>query len=150
MTNRVTDIPGLAHLWVLDNLYLAGQPQMEETWTELAKRGVKKVINTRSEGEADFTSDMAKAKELGMEYVQIPVMGASGLDAEACEAISNAINEGETTMIHCGTANRVGGWLMTHLAGKQGMEFEKAIEVASNNGLSNPGFIEQAEAIVKG
>lgn len=149
MTNRVTDIPGLMHLWVLDNLYLAGQPQMPETWEELKNRGVTKIINIRGEGEDDFSSDEAKVKDLGMSYQQIPVMGPNGLEADACRKITEAVGEGEKVVIHCGTANRVGGWLMTYLTDK-GMDFEKAVEIASQNGLSNPGFIEQAEDIVKG
>lgn len=147
MSNRVTDIPGLMHLWVWDKLYLAGQPQLPESWEHLKAQGVTKVINIRSEGEADFDGDREKAESLEMDYVHIPVLGAAGLDGDACRKISAEIKKETSTLIHCGTANRVAGWLITYLV-DSGMEFEQAVKIASENGLSNPGFIQQAEDIL--
>ena len=59
MSNRVTDIPNLVHCWKFNNLYLAGQPG-EGAFKELSERGVKKIINIRSNGEADFSKDKEK------------------------------------------------------------------------------------------
>ena len=62
--------------------------------------------------------------------------------------LSSMVNDTEIPFIHCGTANRVGAWLIVHLVKEKGMDFEAAVEVASNNGLTNPAFIEQAEDIL--
>ena len=146
-TKRITDIPGLMHLWKVDNLYLAGQPN-DDSWEHIKELGIKKIINLRGEGEQDFSNEKAMVVELGMEYSQLPIMGTAGLDLEACRSLNSMIDTDGTHFIHCGTANRVAGWLITYLTTKRGMSFDDAVAVAEENGLSNAGFIEQAEDII--
>ncbi|MFT6631180.1 MAG: protein tyrosine phosphatase (PTP) superfamily phosphohydrolase (DUF442 family) [Bacteriovoracaceae bacterium] len=147
-SNRITDIPGLMHLWKVDNLYLAGQPSAN-SWEAIKALGVSKVINLRDESEMDFTGEVKVIKELGMEYEQFPIVKGGALLADNCERLSQMLNDTEPHFIHCGSANRVGGWLITYLTKHKGMDFEAAVEIAQENGLSNPGFIDQAEEILK-
>jgi protein tyrosine phosphatase (PTP) superfamily phosphohydrolase (DUF442 family) len=146
-TKRITDIPGLMHLWKVDNLYLAGQPQ-DVSWEHIKGLGVKSIINLRNEAEMDFSAEIAKVGELGLEYHQFPIVEAGQLNAENCTKLSEMINDTDPQFIHCGSANRVGGWLITYLTKYRKMSFEDAVEIAQENGLSNAGFIDQAEAIV--
>ncbi len=145
MSNRVTDIPNLVHCWKFNNLYLAGQPG-EGAFKELSERGVKKIINIRSNGEADFSKDKEKVEALGMEYHHIPVLEDGKLQEKAIADISSKIDESDI-VVHCGSANRVAGWLIVHLA-RNGYSFDQAVKIAQDNGLSSPGFIEQAEDIL--
>ncbi len=147
-SNRITDIPGLLYLWKVENLYLAGQPSAS-SWEEIKKLGVSKVINLRDESEMDFSGEIKALKDLGMEYEQFPICKGGALLADNCERLSSMLDETGTHFIHCGSANRVGGWLITYLTKYRGMDFEAAVEVAQENGLSNPGFIDQAEEIIK-
>lgn len=147
-TKRITDIPGLMHLWKVDNLYLAGQPQ-DISWDHIKELGVKSIINLRGETEMDFSAEIKKVGELGLEYFQFPIMENGQLIAQNCTRLSEMINDTDPQFIHCGSANRVGGWLITYLTKYRNMDFESAVEIAQENGLSNPGFIDQAQAIVK-
>jgi protein tyrosine phosphatase (PTP) superfamily phosphohydrolase (DUF442 family) len=148
-TKRITDIPGLMYLWQVDNLFLAGQPAIE-SWSSIKELGAKKVINLRAEAEMDFSEQEKVIAELGMDYEQFPIVKGGALDAENCKKLSENINTQDKWFIHCGSANRVGGWLITYLVQYRQMDLDAAIEVASNNGLTNPGFIEQAQDIIEG
>lgn len=147
MTKRITDISGLTHLWHWENLYLAGQPD-ESALTQLSERGVTKVINIRGENEEDFSFEKNKCASLALDYSHIPVMGQEGLDAKACAEISKKVNTDENILIHCKSANRVGAWLITYLVSERGIDFEKACEIASESGLSNFGFIDEAQRVL--
>lgn len=146
-TQRITDIDGLNFLWQVDNLYCAGQPSLE-SFSQIKALGVNKVFNLRDISEMDFSFEEKACKELGMEYNQFPLMVDGELSAEACHRLSESINETDKWFIHCGSANRIGAWLITYLVKYRNMGFEQAVEVASNNGLTNSGFIEQARAII--
>ena len=149
MSERITDIPELIHLWKYKNLYLAGQPG-EKAWPVLKDRGVVRVINIRGAGEADFDKDKEIVEKLGMDYHHIALIDDGKISQKAADEISKKVQEVDSdkpVIIHCGSANRVAGWLMVHLT-KNGMDFKEAVKVAQENGLSNPGFIEQAQDIV--
>ena len=145
---RITNIPGLNYLWKVDNLYLAGQPS-DESWDKIKEAGVTKVINIRGEDELDFSKQVEILASHNIEYLHIPVMKDGALDENACLKINQLIEKDNPQMIHCGSANRVAGWLMTYLTLEKKIDFEDAVEIAENNGLSNPGFIDQAQKICK-
>lgn len=149
MSNRITDIPDLVHAWEYENLILAGQPG-ERAWGALKSRGVNQVINIRSAHEADFSKDKESAENQGMSYHEVPLMFDGKISKDAAKKISEIVESAgdEKLVVHCGTANRVAGWLMVHLAQK-GMAFEDSVKIAQKSGLSNPGFIEQAQDILE-
>jgi len=144
--SRLNNIKGLMYLWSVDNLLIAGQPQAE-SFEELKKLGITKVFNMRSENEMDFTFEKEACERLGLEYIQFPLVENGQLIKESCEKLSSMINETDKWFIHCGSANRIAGWLITYLTKYRKMDFNKACEIAMNNGLSNPAFIEQAKII---
>ena len=148
-TRRITDIPGMLYLWKVDDIYLAGQPDAN-SWEHIKNLGIQKIINLRDENEMDFSGEIKVVKELGMDYVQFPIVKGGGLLADNCQKLSEIIQQDTGPhFIHCGSANRVAGWLITHLVRYKNMDFEKAVEIAQENGLSNPGFIDQAQEIIK-
>jgi protein tyrosine phosphatase (PTP) superfamily phosphohydrolase (DUF442 family) len=134
-------------LWEVDNLLLAGQPG-EQSFEILKEMGVTKVVNLRGESEMDFSFEIEACSRLEIGYVQFPLVEAGELIAQNCERLSSMIDDNEKWFIHCGSANRIAGWLMTYLTKYRKMTFEQATEIAMNNGLTNPGFIEQARNIV--
>lgn len=149
-SKKITNISGINYLWKLDNMYLAGQPSVESL-EEVKKLGVKKIINLRDNSEMDFSGEISQAEKLGLEYIQFPIVQDGALIAENCERLSQIIQaDGEGPhFIHCGSANRVGGWLMTYLHQYKNIAFDEAIDIATENGLSNVGFIDQARDICK-
>lgn len=146
-TKRITTIPGLNHLWQVDNLFLAGQPTLDSV-TGIKELGVTKVINLRGEDEMDFNAERDSFKAASISYEQFPLLVDKRLTREKTEKLSKIVDAEAKPFIHCGTANRVGAWLITYLVEYKGMEFEQAVDIASENGLTNPAFIEQAQEIL--
>lgn len=144
---KISDIENTPYLWELEGLYLGGQPTPDGI-VELAARGVRQVINLRSPGEFDDAQVKSKAEELGLNYIALPIMGANGLMAEVVAEISSLVEKESSSFVHCASGNRVAGWLIVDLVKNKGLDFEQAIEVASSVGLTNPGFIDQAEALL--
>lgn len=147
-SRRITDVKDLMHLWQVENLFLAGQPTPQSV-DDIKKLGVDKVFNLRGEGELDFSWEPDAFKSVGIDYEQFPIITAQGLDADNCERLSQGIEEGKNYFIHCGTANRVGAWLITYLVKFKGMDFEDAVNLASESGLTNPAFVEQAQQVLQ-
>ena len=145
-SNRITDLPGLMYLWKVENLYLAGQPSAL-SWEHIKNLGVKKIINLRDVSEMDFSEEITILNTLGLEYLQFPICENGNLIPENCQKLSEMLNTTDPHFIHCASANRVGGWLITYLVQYRNMDFDDAAQIAEENGLSNPGYIEQAEDI---
>ena len=145
MKTEKIDMPGVNNLFKAGELFLAGQPNLESI-DELKKLGITKVYNIRSEGEMDFSEHEAKFNELGMEYHFLPIVKDGALNPEALDKLNSMIDKNETNLIHCGSANRVGGWLITYLVKNEGMGFEDAVEIAQKSGLQSVQFIEQAQS----
>ena len=151
MTTRVADVPDLVQLWQYKNLLLGGQPG-DRAWDGIKAKNIVAVINLRAPSEADFAKDKLRAEGIGIQYHQIPLLLDGKISKEAAKEISEIVSahgSEEKILVHCGSANRVAGWLIVHLA-KAGMDFNEAVEIAKQSGLSNPAFIEQAEMIIKG
>jgi uncharacterized protein (TIGR01244 family) len=97
-----------------DDVFIGGQPT-ERALRELSAKGVKTVINLRSPPEmARVSFDEAKlVKELGMEYVYLPMRGTSELPyspaavKSLAEAMANAKGK---VLLHCTIA-----WRASHL-----------------------------------
>lgn len=149
-TKRIENIEGLNHLWKVDNLYLAGQPSAESV-SAIKDFGVERIFNLRNEAEMDFSTERENFETAGLEYHQMTILDETKtLDRETVIKLNSMIDPVKPNFIHCGTANRVGGWLITYLVLNRKMDFDAAVEIAKNNGLTNPGFIEQARTIIQG
>lgn len=148
-TMRITDMPGMNFLWKVDNLYLAGQPA-PESMEHIKNLGVKKIFNLRGEGEMDFSWEVSAAKELGLDYEQFSILDAtSHLCADNCKRLSDQIDETNPQFIHCGSANRVAGWLITYLVLYRDLGLEAAVEIAHHNGLSSTALVDQAVTVIE-
>lgn len=148
-TKRITDMPGMNFLWQVDNLYLAGQPA-PESLEHIKNLGIKKVFNLRAPGEMDFSWEVNGLKELGIDYEQLPILDATAhLDPLNCKKLSDQMSEDTPQFIHCGSANRVAGWLITYLVLYRGLGLEAAVEIAHHNGLSSTALVDQAISIIE-
>src|SRR5713101_4771871 len=61
-----------------------GQPKVDEL-VALKNSGVKAIINLRPANEYDATEEQAKAKELGLNYFNIPVVYMNPKEEQATE-----------------------------------------------------------------
>jgi uncharacterized protein (TIGR01244 family) len=97
-----------------DDLFIAGQPT-ERALRELSAQGVTTVINLRSPPEMKRVpfDEAALVKELGMEYVYLPMRGTPELpySPEAVKAFASAMSNAKgKVLLHCTIA-----WRASHL-----------------------------------
>jgi len=98
-------------LYQAGDIYLGGQPKTE-TLDTLLSLGLTLVINIRTEQEIatqifEGYDEESYAKEIGLEYVHIPIGGATGYTPEAIAEIENSINDTNgKILIHCRSAGR--------------------------------------------
>lgn len=134
----------------LPNLVTAGQPS-EANLKALKGAGVTVVIDLRDPGEARPFSEPAVVTALGMEYINIPIGPMTVLDDALMERIRGTLQAHacDKVLLHCASANRVGGALIPHFILDHNMEEEDAIDAAQRVGLRAAQYLEWAQGYVE-
>lgn len=124
-------------LRVNDQICTGGQPQMADL-EKMKAEGIKAIINLRQASEFNADEEAAKAKEVGLRYVHIPMNGREPKDEYAHEFLKVTDEaENRPAFIHCASANRVGAMWMIRRVLRDGWSLEKAEEEARKIGLTN-------------
>ena len=129
-----TDVPRL--LCISDSIATGGQPS-EQAFGKLAANGFRSVLNLRTAAEGvDVEKERTMVEQAGMHYIHIPVVG-SAPRAEQADEFIRAVKEktNHPMLIHCGSANRVGAFMMIYRVLELGWSEEKAQEEAVKIGL---------------
>ena len=131
-------------LRVNEQFCTGGQPTMAEL-ERLKQEGIRAIINLRLPNEYNAEEEAAKARELGLRYVNIPVDHSEPKDAQVEEflkATDDAANR--PAFIHCAAANRVGTVWMIRRVLRDGWPLEKAEDEAKKIGMRSPNLREFA------
>jgi len=128
----------------LPGLLTAGQPGPEH-FKDLAAQGVKTVIDIRDSMEPRPFDEPALVRGLGMKYVNVSVRQGA-LDDAMMDATLDAIrqNDVEPLLLHCASANRVGGVLIPYFMIDKAMSEEDAVAAAMKVGLRGADLLEWA------
>ncbi len=116
-------------------LATAGQPTAAQ-FAAAQAAGVKVVIDLRDPMEPRPFDEAATLRSLGVAYINIPV--SSGVLSDATlEQILAALRShaGTPTILHCASANRVGGALIPYFVLDEGMAEQDAVDAAMRVGL---------------
>jgi protein tyrosine phosphatase (PTP) superfamily phosphohydrolase (DUF442 family) len=137
-----TRVTQLRHLYFADQPDAAGFEAAHE-----ADVGI--VINMRAPAEIDWDEEAAVEK-LGMTYYNVPVTGST-FDRAQFERIESivAAHPDEKILLHCGSSNRVGGWLATHLVTRHQLSEEDAIAVGRKAGITKRGIETRVHAYLE-
>jgi uncharacterized protein (TIGR01244 family) len=131
------DVPHI--LCVDDRVATGGQPT-DAAYAKLSANGYKAVLNLRTASEGiDLKHEQEAVEKAGMRYVNIPVVSSSPKPEQVDEFI-NAVKDtaNQPMLIHCGSANRVGAFLMIYRVVYLGWPEEKAADEATKVGLTSP------------
>ncbi|MBI4553974.1 MAG: MBL fold metallo-hydrolase [Candidatus Latescibacteria bacterium] len=121
-----------------DRLGIGGQ--LTEADFDLIKaRGYKTVVNLRSPQERSplpFALEEARVRELGMEYVSLPVTRET-LTTETVDRLSGLVQRDDRApvFVHCASGRRSGALAILHLAVEHGWTAEQTFERARNLGF---------------
>jgi protein tyrosine phosphatase (PTP) superfamily phosphohydrolase (DUF442 family) len=127
---------------ILPTVISGGQPTAEQL-RALKAAGGEIVLDLRDPMEPRPVDEGALVRELGMEYVNIPVRAGS-LDDATLERILAALRQAgsRTVFFHCGSGSRVGGALIPYFILDQGMEEQDAVDQAMRVGLRSAEYLE--------
>jgi protein tyrosine phosphatase (PTP) superfamily phosphohydrolase (DUF442 family) len=130
-------------------LVTAGQPAAAQ-FRAAADAGVRVVIDLRDPMEPRPLDEPALVAELGLEYVNIPVT-VGALDDATLERLLALLRQhaGSPMLLHCASANRVGGALIPYLILDEGMDEQQAIDTAMRVGLRSAELLEWGVAYAK-
>lgn len=135
MTDSVTDIPFFRQPSA--TLMSGGQPSPGQL-AAAAAAGVRHIINLRPASEDPGYDEEAEAEALGLRHTRIPVAGGAGLTRANAEALDAALasSEGQPTLVHCASSNRVGALFALRAAWLQGKPVEEALAEGRSTGLT--------------
>lgn len=127
---------------VLPNVVTAGQPGPDH-FRALKEAGVELIIDIRHPAEPRGFDESALLRELGMDYVVIPVHDGTLTDETLDEVTEAMRGAGERqTVIHCASGNRIGGALLPHLILDHGFTEDDATMAALRMGLRGAHLLE--------
>ncbi|MBA3659323.1 MAG: hypothetical protein H0W67_06975 [Gemmatimonadales bacterium] len=126
----------------LPNLVTGGQPSPAHL-EALHGAGGAVVLDIRDPMEPRPFDEPAIVRQLGMEYVNVPV-NAGTITDETLERILTVLRGAgdRTVFFHCASGNRVGGALIPHLMLDCGMDEEAAVQEAMRVGLRSAEMME--------
>ena len=119
----------------LPGIGAAGQPGSND-WTDLARAGVRTVVDLRAPNEPRGHDEPDAVRAAGMTYVSIPVTQAT-LKDEQFDAVRDLLRDPSRRpiVVHCASSNRVGALLLPYFVLDDKQSLEKAIELAIDAGL---------------
>ena len=123
---------------VNEKIYRGGQP-VAEGWNQLAKLGVKTVVDLRRPNEHSTADEERVVKALGMRYVNVPMNGIVAPSEEQLTKVLAVLNsaEGGPVFVHCRRgADRTGTVLACYRMGHDGWNNKKAFKEAKSLGMS--------------
>jgi protein tyrosine phosphatase (PTP) superfamily phosphohydrolase (DUF442 family) len=129
----------------LPGLVTGGQPTAEHL-AALKAAGCEVVLDVRDPMEPRPFDEPATVRAAGMEYLNIPVSGASMRDEtleRVRETVANLVGD-RKMFFHCGSGNRVGATLIPHMMLDREMGEEDAVNQAMRIGTRSVELIEWA------
>lgn len=130
------------------DLFFSGQFSQDDV-AALAARGIERVITLRTAGEVSW-DERAALEQAGIELLEIPLRAPDTFTDDAFHALraSLAAPAAGPTLLHCGSANRVGGLWIPYRTLDQGVPLERAVAEAREIGLRTDGYETRARAYV--
>ena len=127
-----------------DGIATAGQPTAAQI-AEVAQAGVRTVLDLRAAGEPRGFDETAAVTAAGMEYVVIPITPAT-LDDAAFDRFLAVMRDPaqRPVLVHCATANRVGGLLLPYFVIDEQMTEPAALQLAQEVGLRSAEYAQMA------
>ncbi|PHR66249.1 MAG: serine/threonine protein phosphatase [Idiomarina sp.] len=133
----VADVPNIHH--PNEQHFTAGKPAKDDL-VKLKEQGVTAVINLLTDSDMNNDDQEAQwAQELELEYYRVPVGGPNDLTRDSVADFDRALaaTQGQTTLIHCSSSNRVGAMMALHAAWYDNASTEQALQIGRDYGLKS-------------
>ena len=130
------------------NLIFSGQfsPDDVESMKQL---GIQRVISLRTFGEVGF-DEPETVEGAEMEFHRVPFASAESLTDDVFEKVRDLLrDDSQKTLLHCGSANRVGSVWMTYRVLDQDVDITTALAEAKKIGLRSSAIEKKAFDYIK-
>ncbi|MBD2347006.1 beta-lactamase hydrolase domain-containing protein [Anabaena subtropica] len=118
-----------------DQLAIAGQI-IPDQFSKISEDGYKSVLNLRSPDEKEqLDNEKDKLEFLGLHYINLPVKLEEINHKGTLQVLQTIDKLPKPTLIHCDNSIRSSVIAFLYIATKQGISFEKALELIKNLGL---------------
>jgi len=140
LINASEPLPG----WVT-----GGQPTPEHLGA-LRKAGCEVVVDNRDSMEPRPFDEAASVKQLGMEYVNLPIVHGAVTTTTMAKfhALLRKLT-GRRALLHCSSGNRTAAGMIPYFMIDQGMNEEEAVDTAMRMGLRSAELVQIALEYVK-
>lgn len=123
------------------NLIFSGQFSPDDI-ESMKSLGIQRVITLRNAGEVGFDEPKA-VEDAELEFHRVPFASEESLTDDVFVKVRDLLrDDSQKTLLHCGSANRVGGVWLTYRVLDQGVDISTALAEAKKIGLKAP-FIER-------
>lgn len=119
-----------------ENLLTGGQPT-EADLVQLKKAGITKVINLRTLSEETSFNEKASVESLGLEYVSLPINGATDITSENAQKLHVLLQSEEKVLVHCASGNRVGALVAIRAYEIENKSEEESLRLGHAAGLGS-------------
>ena len=144
-----TSQPIMNFLRINTEICTGGQPTLDQL-ADLKKQGVTTIINLRTPQEYDPAPEVAKAKELGLRYFNIPVASSGPKDEQVLEFLKLTDDpKNRPAFIHCASANRVGAFWMIRRVLRDNWTMDAAKAEATMIGMRAQNLIDFATQYIQ-
>jgi len=134
---------GIVNFTRVDAVVACGGATETAALDGLKKDGFKTVINLRmpTEPGANIEQNAAHARQLGLNYINLPLNGQAPDAKVVDEFLATVANKAnQPVYLHCGSASRVGAVWMVKRVLQDGWAIDKAAEEARLIGLKSPAL----------
>ena len=129
-------IPGIPNFHqVNERIYRGAQPT-DDAWPNLARFGVKTVIDLRRPEEHSITAEAKAVTDAGMRYVNIPINGFDTPSPEVVARVLEQLDSGDSVFVHCKLGmDRTGTVVAAYRISRDRWDNRKAADEAMACGL---------------
>lgn len=119
----------------MDGIYCSGQPTPAQ-FARLKDAGIVRVVSLRVATEKETGWEEAKARELGLEFVRIPVDGEAGVTVDNAKAMAQQLSGVPgPVLVTCNSSNRVGALFALKARFLDGKPAAEAIAIGKACGM---------------
>jgi protein tyrosine phosphatase (PTP) superfamily phosphohydrolase (DUF442 family) len=121
-----------------DQVMCSGQPS-EAQFDALKAAGVTRVINLRMASENGTGWEEERAKQSGVEFVRLEIAGKDGLTRENVDSFAKLLEGAAsgTTLVSCGSSNRVGAMFALKAFWIDKKTKEEALAIGTSAGMKS-------------
>ena len=147
---RGGSVEAIVHFVRVDANFCAGGQPTPEQFADLAREGIRTVIDLRESTEQDVAEEEAAARAVGLAFVHVPVRAADPRPEQA-EAFLAATRDPAVFPIylHCASGNRAGAFWMLRRMVVDGWSEEQAYAEARCIGLRSPNLLDFVYGFVR-